>query len=229
MSFQISFNASQVTPNSGSMPVHEAGIYTVALVSTNEKAVKDKPGASYAEMAMQIIDGAGKGSKIVDNLNLKNPSQQAVDIAYGQLSAYCHVAGVIHIQQSLAELHGKPFKVEISKEERNDKPGQFRNNVIRLMDMQGREPGQAAPVAGVATPMAQPTQVQQPVALAQPTFTPPGQIQQPDPAAVQQPQQVQQPAGLAQPSFAQPTQPAQPAATPTPAAPGGNATPSWAQ
>lgn len=208
MSFVITFNAAQVAPSTGGRPVHEAGIYDVALVGSNEIAVKDKPGSSYAQMEMQIIAGPNKGSKIVDNLNLKNTSQQAVDIAYGTLSAICHVTGTMQLQQSLAELHGKPFKVEIDKTERDDKPGTFRNNVIRYLHTDGREPGQAVgtqqvqQVQQVQTPQAiQPVQQQQPQTIVQPiqpatTFAPAQPVQPVQP-------QPQQAGAVATPSWAQ--------------------------
>lgn len=204
MTFAISFNATQVAPNTGGMQVHESGIYDVVLTAAPEKPVKDKPGASFAAMTMQIMTGTAKGGKIIDNLNLKNPSQQAVDIAYGQLSAYCHVTGTLHIQQSLAELFGKPFKVEITKEERDDRPGTFRNNVLRVLDVQGREPGQTNAVPGAVA--------QQPVVQQQ-------TIQQPVQTQVQQPVVQQQPA----------VDPNAGAVQQQPATAGNNAVPSWAQ
>lgn len=151
MSFSITFNATQVAPNTGVSQVFDAGTYDVALISSSEKAVKDKPGQTYAELIMQILTGPNKGGKIVDRLNLKNQNQQAVDIAYSTLSSLCYVTNTMHIQQSTMELHGKPFKVEIRKEERPDKPGVFGNEIVRYMDMAGREPGQQGAAAPAAT------------------------------------------------------------------------------
>ncbi|MBL4904248.1 MAG: hypothetical protein JKY62_16620, partial [Desulfocapsa sp.] len=45
-------------------------------------------------------------------LNLDNPSQAAVDIAYKQLNSICEATGVIQVGDS-EEFHGIPFQVKV--------------------------------------------------------------------------------------------------------------------
>lgn len=147
MSIQMSFNAQMVAPNVAPEPV-PSGIYPVAITSTEEKPAKSTPGATYYEFEMQILDGEYKGRKLYDRLNCKNPNQQAVDIAYGTLSAICHVTGVMQVGQSSQELHGRPFKVNVVKVPRSDDPNRETNEIRGYLDSNGNPPGKSG--AGAA-------------------------------------------------------------------------------
>lgn len=143
MGFSLSFNAATVAPNVTPEPV-PSGIYDVVITSTEEKPAKSTPGATFYEFEMQIQTGEYKGRKLFERLNCKNPSQQAVDIAYGTLSAICHVTGVMQVGQSSQELHGKPFKVNVVKTPRNDDPTKETNEIRGYLDTAGNPPGKAA-------------------------------------------------------------------------------------
>ena len=207
--FQINFDATKVKPSTGAFTVLEAGEYIVHIVSSDEKPAKSTPGATFVEVVMQVLDGPNKGDRLIDRLNLKNPNQQAVDIAYGTLSAMCYVTGQIQIQNTM-QLHGKPFKVDVKKIPRNDKPEQMTNEIARYMDINGNAPGAGAdaPGAGMVGGVApQAAHVAQQASVAQPSIA----------------QQAQAAAGVAQtPAFTAQQAGVAPAA-------GGNAAPSWAQ
>ena len=221
MPFIINFNAANVRPNTGGFTLLDDGDYIVSIVSTDEIAAKSTPGASFIAVVMQVMDGPFKGERITDRLNLNNPNPQAVEIAYGTLSAICHVTNRIQIQTT-AQLHGVPFKVRVVKRPRNDDESKFNNEIKAYMDMNGNPPGAGG---GEAAPVQQVQQVQhvQPVQQAAPAYQAPpaGSISQQAVAAAAQPQFATQPAA-AQPQFA--TQPA--AAAPATNAAGA---PSWAQ
>lgn len=140
MAFLISFNAREVAPNVAPEPV-PTGTYPVVIVETGEKAVAGSDSKAYWEIVMEVISGEFKGRKIYDRLNHKNPNQQTREIAMATLSSLCHVTGVYVIQQSSQELHGKPFQVKVTKNEREDKPGEYTNNVRGYLDAMGYEPG----------------------------------------------------------------------------------------
>lgn len=147
MGFSLSFNATQVNPNTRPMPV-PSGIYDVVIVKSEEKPVKNKPGCTYYEFEMEILGPPEfRGRKVYDRLNCKNDNQQAVDIAYGTLSAMCYVTGVMQIQQSSAELHGKPFKVNVVKIPNSNDPTQETNDVRGYLDSAGNQPGQPGQTA----------------------------------------------------------------------------------
>ena len=142
--FNLTFNAAQVPPNLGSEPI-PSGIYTVAIVKSDEKPVSGKPGCYYYQFDMQVQEGDFKGKMIIERLNCKNDNQQAVDIAYGTLSAICHVAGVEQIGNSSAELHNRPFKVNVIKQPRSDDPTKEENRIRGYLDMAGNPPKAGSP------------------------------------------------------------------------------------
>lgn len=204
----LNFNASQVQPNVRPEPI-PTGQYPVVIVRTEEKPTKAGTG-SYIEIEMQVQAGEFAGRKVYDRLNIRNPNQQAVDIAYSTLSAICHVTGRIHIQDT-AQLHGVPFIAVVKKIPRNDQPTEMTNEIAGYKDINGNDPGFAGTVA---QPQAQPQwaqQIQQPPAPA------------PAPAAPVQPaaSAPTTPNGAAPPPWAQAQQTQQ---TPAPAAP-----PPWVQ
>lgn len=152
--FNLQFNANVVPPNIGMDPV-PSGIYTVAIVKSEDVPVSGKPGCYYYKFDMQIMEGDQKGKFLYERLNYKNDNQQTVDIAYGTLSAICHVAGVIQVGQSSAELHNRPFKVNVVKIPRKDDPTKDGNEIRGYLDMAGNppkagEPGAANPAQAAA-------------------------------------------------------------------------------
>lgn len=195
MGFVLQFDARGVVPAAVPEPVPSA-IYTAALIASEEKPAKTTPGATYYEMISQILDGEFKGRKITDRLNCKNPNQQAVDIAYATLSAICHVTGVL-VPQNSAELHGKPYKINVAKVPRNDDPTRMTNEIRGYLHMDGSEPGKqgqangAAAAAPVNPAFSTAAAAPAPVAAFQPA---PAQQFQPAPTQQFQPAPAQQPA-----------------------------------
>lgn len=218
----LNFNATGVQPNVAPEPI-PSGQYPVMIVASEEKPTKAGTG-SFIELAMQIQGGEFNGRKVYDRLNIRNPNQQAVDIAYSTLSAICHVTGRLHIQDT-GQLHGVPFIAIVNKVPRNDRPGEYSNEVKGYKDINGNDPGfagqvsspQAQPGWAQPQPQQQPVNGQPPQWAQQPAQAPaPAPTPPPPPVAPAQPQQ--QPAG-APPQWAQ-----QPQAPQTPT----NAPP-WAQ
>lgn len=140
MAFLITFNARSVEPNVAPEPV-PTGTYPVVIVETGEKAVTGSDSKFYWELVMEIISGEFKGRKIYERLNHKNDNPKTVEIAMATLSSICYVTGVMQIQQSSQELHGKPFQVKVTKNEREDKKGEYSNNIRGYLDALGYEPG----------------------------------------------------------------------------------------
>lgn len=140
---QLNFDANQVAPNTGYEPVPE-GWYNVAISESEIKPTRDKEGA-YLQLKAQVIDGPHTGKPIYIRLNIQNKNQQAVDIAYGELSAICHVTGVYQIGDS-SQLHGIPFQLRvIVTKGQNGDPG---NEVKGYKDARGNEPGKAGAGGG---------------------------------------------------------------------------------
>jgi hypothetical protein len=86
------------------------------LMITDSDMVQTKNGnGQMLKLTMQIVDGAHKGRKIWDNLNLINPSTTAVEIAQRNLGSICKAIGVASVTES-AVLHDKPFKAFVGIE-----------------------------------------------------------------------------------------------------------------
>lgn len=146
----ISFNAAGVKPNAALEAV-PTGQYPVIISASEEKPTKSGNG-SYIQLEMTVQGGEFGGRKLFDRLNIKNPNQTAVDIAYATLSAICHVTGQLQISQT-EQLHGKPFIAVVQKKEREDQPGTMTNEVKGYKDINGNDPGFAGTVS---SPAAQP-------------------------------------------------------------------------
>jgi hypothetical protein len=132
------FDATTVEPNTPFEPV-PAGKYTAIITESEEKPTKAMTG-SYLQMTVEIVDGAHKGKKVFERLNLKNPNATAVDIANRTLSAICRATGVMTPSNS-NDLHNKPFTVTIAV-----KPADGQYSASN--EIKGYEPaGQATPSA----------------------------------------------------------------------------------
>jgi hypothetical protein len=121
------FDANEVEPASDFSTPLPAGDYLGMAIDSGFKSTQRGDG-EYLELALEIIDGEHKGRRLWDRLNLINPNDKAVTIARATMSSICRAVGVMQVKDS-AELHGKPMKIKVVLEERNDKPGTFRNIV----------------------------------------------------------------------------------------------------
>lgn len=162
MQFNQPFDARNVEPSIVAQPL-PPGEYKVVVVASEPKETADKTGG-FLELTLRIIDGQFLNKEIAYRLNLYNASQKAVEIAYRQLSAICHVTGVYQIQNS-QQLHNIPFVAVIGMQKDNP----IYNDVKGVKDINGNAPGKqgqataAAPAAAPAT-----NGWQQPAAAAAP-------------------------------------------------------------
>ena len=119
------FNAHDVEPQAEFEPI-PAGRY-LAIISDSAMKPTKSGGGSYLELTFEIIDGPYKGRKVWSRLNLNNSSQQAVQIARGELSAICRAVGVMQPRDSV-ELHNIPLTVTVKLKKRDDN-GELTNEV----------------------------------------------------------------------------------------------------
>jgi hypothetical protein len=106
----VNFDATQVAPNQAFDPI-PAGWYKAHITSTEMKPTAKKDG-SFLQVELTILDEKFPNRKVFDQLNLQNPNQTAVDIAYQTLSAICHAVGVFQVNDTQM-LHGKPLEVRV--------------------------------------------------------------------------------------------------------------------
>jgi len=107
---QGQFNAEEVTPTTGIDPV-PPGEYEVMIVDSELRETSAGNG-QFLKLTFRILEGDHEGRFIWKNLNLVNPSEQAVEIAQRELSAICHAVGVLTPEDS-QELHGIPMLARV--------------------------------------------------------------------------------------------------------------------
>lgn len=110
------FDATNVAPAEDLAPF-PVGEYTMQIVDSDVKPTKNNNG-HYAELVFEVTEGECKGRKVWTRLNLDNPSPKAVEIAQRELSAICHAAGVLQVNDTQA-LHYKPMLVRVDIEQRD--------------------------------------------------------------------------------------------------------------
>lgn len=126
------------------------GEYPGMAIDSEWKETKKGDGR-YMQFAFEIVDGDFRGRKLWDRLNLDNPNATAVKIANGTLSAICRAVGVMRPKKS-EELHGKKMILKVDVEERNDKPGVFRNVIKGYAPMKAPSTATTATETGPAKP-----------------------------------------------------------------------------
>ncbi len=104
------FDANAVQPTS--FDVVPAGEYEAVITNSEMKPTLAGTGR-YLNLTLQILNGPCQNRKVFDKLNLDNPSDKAVQIARGTLSAICRAVGVLTPKDS-SELHDKPLRIKVA-------------------------------------------------------------------------------------------------------------------
>ena len=222
---QINFNARQFDPSTGSQDVFETGEYGFMIVSSEVKPTK--AGGTMLVMDAKCGDEGQMGKKITIRLNIQNSNPTAVEIAHRDLSAICHVVGVLDVSDT-DQLHGRPFRMRLEKTPRDDKPELFNNDIKAYLDAQGNTPvaGQSAAASGGVAPAAPSAPVAPAPPVAAATAPAPVAPVAPVAEAPAAPAVAEAAAPVAPPAITPPAPVAPPAAAPVaPVAAG--ATPPW--
>ncbi len=135
------FDATGVEPTTDFDPL-PAGKY-IAEVSNSDMRPNNKGTGEYLWLEFTVLDGPYATRKVWAQLNLINPSQQAVEIAQRELLALCRAVGKLRVQDSV-ELHGIPLEVNVKI--KND-PEYGASNVIRGYKEIGGNKSSTVPVA----------------------------------------------------------------------------------
>lgn len=107
----LNFDATSVDPTSPFAPL-PAGSYRAHVTASEVKPTKNGAG-QYLQLEFTVLDGAFKGRKFWERLNIQNPNQTAQEIAQRTLSAICHATGVLKLTNS-QQLHGIPVTVKLT-------------------------------------------------------------------------------------------------------------------
>lgn len=151
------FDAETVDPN---VPweLKPKGWYEGMIVESERRQTKAGDG-EYLHFTIVHTKEPYQGQKEFLILNLWNPSEKAVQIARGQLSALCRAVGVLKVRDS-SELHNLPFQFKLDIEVSGD--GVERNKVVAFKSSNGTSvhkmtvQGQQAPASSPAPASSRP-------------------------------------------------------------------------
>jgi len=104
------FDATQIDPSNDFEHV-PADRYK-AEITDSDMRDNAKGTGEYLRLEFTILDGPYAGRKLWTQLNLVNPSTQAVEIAQRELSAICHSVGKLRVQDSI-QLHNIPLEINV--------------------------------------------------------------------------------------------------------------------
>ena len=134
------FDARTVEPSTGgAIP---AGEYEVIITESKWESTK-KGNGKFLTLKLQVLNGEHQNRVLFDRLNLVNPSQQAVQIAKGTLSAICRAVGILTPNDS-AELHNRPLRVSVKV--RTDPERGQQNDIAGYKSRHVGAPPQTAPL-----------------------------------------------------------------------------------
>lgn len=142
------FNAHDIEPTIDFGPI-PAGDY-LAIITNSEMKPTRRGNGHYLELTFQVIGGPHKNRLLWSRLNLDNPSDQAVRIAQGELSAICRAVGVMQPKDS-SELHNLPLVVTVKLRRREDTgnlTNEIRSYAGRDTASGTMEPGDVGPNTG---------------------------------------------------------------------------------
>jgi len=105
------FNSSDVEPQDNNFTPIPTAWYPALIEETEQKPTKAGTGW-YINGRVTIVGDSYANRKVFFLLNLQNPSQQAMEIAYRELSAICHACG-IPVVTDTAQLHNIPVMVHV--------------------------------------------------------------------------------------------------------------------
>lgn len=108
--FGDTFDASSVEP-SAPREIIPPGEYKAYIVASEMKPTKAGNG-HFLALDFAIIEGEHEHRHLFANLNLINPSSQAVEIAERDLSAICRAVGRMQVSDS-EELHNLPLTLVV--------------------------------------------------------------------------------------------------------------------
>ena len=193
------FDPNAHDPSTGASPQLPEGDLPVAIIGHEIKPTQAGTG-SYLQLNLQVSEGPAAGKEGCVRLNMMNPNQQAVDIAYRDLAAICWCIGFMQSfdpLQDCSPLYNKLFRIVVRKQagEAGEK-GYTEVAQYKSYDgdtpARGKQPPQIRPFMGANNAGAGPGG---PGVMTQPGMQPGGMPSpnQPPPQQYQQPQQNGQP------------------------------------
>lgn len=134
------FDASQFTPKQVGASV-PPGKYPFQITMTSVVPTKANDGGMF------VVEFGTPSGAIAFRYNLWNKSEQAVNIANGQLSALCHATGIFKLDwdNEGAALRGARGMIEVGLQKGEEEGGY--TEIKKVLDANGNEPGKAPAAA----------------------------------------------------------------------------------
>lgn len=135
-----SFDASTVPPEQGGSK-HPVGNFPFEITNTDIVSTKDGKGGMFA------VTFTSPAGQIINNYNLWNQSDKAVEIARKQLSALCHAVGIfkLNFDNKGRELVGGRGTMKVNWQKGQEPSAEHPNGgyveVEKVFDANGNEPG----------------------------------------------------------------------------------------
>lgn len=117
MSDLTTYDTSNVKPSESFDPL-PPGKYKAMIVASEIKDTQAGDG-KYLKLEFQILEGEFANRRLWTNLNLRNPNQKAMEIAYRDLAAIESALGLRNVQRS-EDLHDRPLIVKVKIEKGKD-------------------------------------------------------------------------------------------------------------
>lgn len=121
------FNTADL-PESSALPLIPPGNYKAVIVESELKPTSKGDG-QFLALKVVLTEGQYANTEFIERLNIINPNQQAVEIAYKTLARISEAVGMNQTPSDSVQLHNKPFMVEITTEE--GKPWKDKDGVER--------------------------------------------------------------------------------------------------
>lgn len=141
-----SFNAQDFAPKQAGT-THPIGKFPAKVSATSIEPTKSGDGGMF------IVEFTTPAGQTVMRYNLWNPSETAVRIAQGQLSALCHATGVFKLdwQNDGAALINANCQIEVVDQLDKEKKPTGYTQISKVYDANGNEPGKPAQQPQTAT------------------------------------------------------------------------------
>lgn len=109
----LNFDSTETPPKNLDFEPVEPGRYLSRVVDSEVKPTRDGLGL-YLALTFELDEPGFEGKKVFTNLNIKNKSAKAEQIAKGMLSALCRACGKIGIVDDSSDLHDLPVIIKVT-------------------------------------------------------------------------------------------------------------------
>jgi len=104
------YNTADLPDSGGGLPLIPAGKYTAIIVDSELKETSSRNGHLLA-LKLVITQGDYRDTEFTERLNIINPNETAVKIAYQTLARISEAVGMNQTPSDSTQLHNKPLVI----------------------------------------------------------------------------------------------------------------------